>query len=84
MTKFVIAAATAALLASTSVSFAEGDSGRDTYQSALSFNLQPVATQQVNNVRNARAQITSDNHAVKPFTADEAAWFARANPQTAN
>ena len=83
MNKFVIAAVAATLLASTSVSYAEGDSGRDTYQSAQSFYTQ----QSVNapaNVRDARAQIVNGRQAVKPFTADEAAWFARATVPTAN
>jgi hypothetical protein len=82
MTKFVIAAVAAALLGSTSVSLAN-DSGRETYQSPLSFNLQQ-AHQQVNSVRDARAQTTERQQAVRPFTAAESAWFARNNPQILN
>ena len=84
MNKFVIAAVAATLLASTSASFAEGDSGRETYQSAQAFYTQQSLNSQVNNVRDARAQAVNGRQAVKPFTAEENAWFANSNPVTAN
>lgn len=82
MNKFVIAAVAATLLASTSA-YAEGDSGRDTYQSAQSFYTQQSIASPANAVRDARAQDVKGRQAVKSFTADEAAWFARATVPTA-
>lgn len=86
MTKFTIAAVAAALLASTSVSFAEGDSGREIYQSALSFNLSQQPAQQIN-VRNAHAQAPAIKargaHVAKPVSGN-AGGLDRQDVQTAN
>ena len=81
MTKLVIAAAL--LLGSTAALLAD-DSGR---YSPAEAQIAPVVQQsQLSNVRNTRAQINATGHqAVKPFTAEEKAWFASKTPsQLAN
>jgi hypothetical protein len=80
MNKIVIAAVAATLLGSTSLALAEP--GSDTYNGSSFYATaqQPHAA----TARDARAQIVNGRQAVKPFTAQENAWFVIANPVTAN